>query len=142
MTLGNALGYPPELSGCAGLSAFAGTLVYMTIAGQGITGMPGFNAPIDVRVLFITPCLVLIANMVLEAKEGTITYDFWIFYAAAVLVPQLMGAKARSEGWMTPVLAKDAPRVLKQAAAPASKSRLSSIFTCITRKKGEAPSIV
>ena len=104
VTLGNALGYPPELSGCAGLSAFAGTLIYMTIAGQCITGMPRFNAPIDVRVLFITPCIVLTVNMLLEALEGNTSLGFWIYYLAAIGVPQLMGAKNRADGWMTPVL--------------------------------------
>ena len=104
VTLGNALGHPPELAGCAGLSSFVGTLLYMQVAGQGITGMPFFNAPIESRILSGVPCLALNINMLLEALEGHVSLSFWIYYVAGVGFPQLMGAIRRAEGWMTPVL--------------------------------------
>jgi hypothetical protein len=62
---------------------------------------PRCMVPIPVRFLVMFVTVLLNINMVRSARLGRVPATFWVNYVLAVAGPLVLGAKARSDGWMT-----------------------------------------
>lgn len=113
--LGLALGFSPALAAAVGMTALFGNFLYMAIADQGMTGVPGFKVPPPVLVLTGVPAVVLNANVCLTAE--VVPTSYWVVYLIATLMPHVLAIKARSSGWK--VSSSAAPPAKKPPAAPA-----------------------
>ena len=100
--LGLAIGYEPVLAITSGFTGLFRTFVTMGVTGAGITGVPGLTGPpMPARIIMTIVTLVLTANLVMTVLEGEVPVSFYAVYGFAIVFPQAIGAKHRSDGWMT-----------------------------------------